>query len=124
MSIKNGNAWTPGPWARREDMAGSHYAEAVEAKSPKGKTITVARIASGRERREADARLISAAPDLLAATKIAYTILADIRHDWAGRHTAEGQGALCAMRDAIAKAECREAEEVQDEYSNPSRRGQ
>ena len=56
--------------------------------------------------------------ELLACTKIAYTILADIRHQWKGRHTAEGQAALCAMRDAIAKDNGRDPQDVQDEYTN------
>lgn len=55
---------------------------------------------------------------LLPAVQIAYTILADIRHQWNGRHTVEGQGALCAMRDAICAATGRDAEEVQDDYTN------
>ena len=62
-----------------------------------------------------DARLIAAAPELLTVVQIAYTILADIRHQWEGRHTAEGQGALAAMRDAIAKATGRDPKDVQDE---------
>ena len=48
---------------------------------------------------------------------MAYVILADVRHEWPGRETMEGQGALSAMRDALAKAEGREPWEVQDEYA-------
>ncbi len=55
---------------------------------------------------------------LLKTTQVAYTILADIRHDWRGRHTAEGQSALCAMRDAIAKVTGRDVQDVQDDYTN------
>ena len=67
-----------------------------------------------------NARLIAQAPTLLTTTKIAYTILADIRHQWHGRHTAEGQSALSAMRDAIAHAEGRDPKDVQDEFTNAS----
>lgn len=52
---------------------------------------------------------------LVKVIQIAYTILADVRHQWAGRHTAEGQGALVAMREAIAKATGRDPQDVQDE---------
>ena len=57
---------------------------------------------------------------LLIATRIAYTILGDVRHQWAGRHSPEGQGALIAMRDAIAYATGKEAMEVQDEHAEGS----
>ena len=52
---------------------------------------------------------------LLKCLQIAYAILAPIEHQWAGRHTAEGQGALAAMRDAIANATEQDAEVVQNE---------
>lgn len=52
---------------------------------------------------------------LVKVIQIAYTILADVRHQWPGRHTEEGQGALVAMRDAIAKVTGRDAQTVQDE---------
>lgn len=60
---------------------------------------------------------------LLVAFQCAYTILADVRHQWPGRHTIEGQGVLCALRDAICKATGREAEDVQDEFTNASLKG-
>ena len=56
----------------------------------------------------------------IAALKMAYTILADMRHQWPGRHTAEGQGALSAMRDAIAKNDNIDPCEVQDAYAMAS----
>lgn len=40
------------------------------------------------------------APSLL---QHAYTVLADIRHDWPGRVSPEGQSLLCAMREEVAK---------------------
>ena len=82
---------TPGPWERNEAPTG-HYAEEVVAKSPRGKTITVARIGSGPDRREHDARLIAAAPELLAALEAALPLI-------------NNQSPLCAqMTAAIKKA--------------------
>lgn len=66
----------------------------------------------------ANARLISAAPEGLDAAILAYEILADIRHQWKGRETPEGQIALVSLRDFIAKATGREAQDVQDEFTN------
>lgn len=62
--------------------------------------------------------LIAAAPKTLIGCQIAYTILADIRHNWAGRHTPEGQAALIALRDAISDATGANPQDVQDEYSS------
>ena len=55
---------TPAPWVRRIGVG--QYAEEVVAKSPRGKDIVVARVGGGMDKREANARLIAAAPDLLA----------------------------------------------------------
>ena len=55
---------------------------------------------------------------LLVAAQVAYTILADVRHEWDGRNTEEGQGALIALRESIAKATGRDPQDVQDEFSN------
>ena len=66
---------------------------------------------------EADARLIAAAPELLAAVEQTYAELADISNEWPGRGTAKGQAKLVALRDVIAKATGRDAQEVQDAYS-------
>ncbi len=55
------SAHTPGPWLRDY---GQNYAEIVCALSPRGKVKTIARIASGVKSREADARLIAAAPTM------------------------------------------------------------
>lgn len=61
--------------------------------------------------------IADAGSNLLVAAKCAYTILADIRHNWSGRHSPEGQATLIVLRDSIAAAEGRNPEEVQDEYS-------
>lgn len=53
----------------------------------------------------------------ISALKVAYRVLGDIRHQWPGRHTVEGQGALATMRDVIAEADGREPSEVQDAYA-------
>ena len=53
----------------------------------------------------------------LSALKVAYGVMGDIRNNWRGRHTVEGQRALSVMRDAIAEAEGREPSEVQDAYA-------
>lgn len=42
-------------------------------------------------------------PSNLDLIKQAYTVLADIRHDWPGRTSPEGQTLLCAIRDSIAE---------------------
>ncbi len=64
----------------------------------------------------ADARLISAAPDLLAIAERAYIKFGDFTADWPGRNTGAGQALLGDLRNAIAKATGREAEAVQDDY--------
>jgi hypothetical protein len=66
----------------------------------------------------ANARLIAAAPDLLAAVESEYIFLADIHNEWPGRHTPEGQMKLCRLRDLICKATGRESQDVQDDYGN------
>jgi len=63
---------------------------------------------------KANARLISAAPDLLAACIQAYGTLADINNNWPGRHTMAGQRLLCEMRGAISEATGIDRETIQN----------
>jgi hypothetical protein len=55
---------------------------------------------------------------LLAATESAYVKLADPRHQWPGRHTAEGQGLLNQLLNAIVLATGRDRQEAQDDYGS------
>lgn len=73
---------------------------------------------SGGEREEANARLMAAAPELLAEVEREYETLADIRNEWAGRYTPQGQAKLCRLRDLIAKATGRTEQDVQDDFGN------
>lgn len=77
-------------------------AEAVEKESP----------VSGQPTQH----LIDAAPALLAEIEREYIELADVHNNWPGRDTLAGQEKLSRMRDLIAKATGRSAQEVQDDY--------
>ena len=113
---------TPGPWSIVGD--GSNEQLTLIVKPGDGIVSHIARLHPIWLADEhggdvfANARLIAAAPPLLTAAQIAYTILADIRHHWEGRHTIEGQGALIALRDSIAQATGRDPQDVQDEFTN------
>ncbi len=48
----------------------------------------------------------------------AYAVLGDIRNQWVGRHTSEGQKLLCDLVDMIAAETGRDPEEVQNDYPN------
>lgn len=99
------NKHTPGPWNVHDfDF------RVVEA----DKKV----IADLRTYNPSDAALVAAAPDLFDAAETAYIILGDIFNEWKGRNTADGQHALCMLRDAIAKATGRELEDVQNDYCN------
>ena len=109
---------TPGPWS-----IGNYKPEGItqdciySADGVRVATMESWKGDAGSET-DANAHLIAAAPGLLVAAQCAYTILADIRHQWAGRHTEEGQGTLVALREAIAQATGRDPQDVQDEYTN------
>lgn len=64
-----------------------------------------------------NARLIAAAPTQHDVLCRAYKLLANVTHQWPGRHTPEGQKLLVDMRDAIALGDGRNPEDIQDEAS-------
>lgn len=99
-------AFTPGPWSVHE--SGHIYDEAL-------RLVAVVQHSIGAEDR---ARLIAAAPDLLAEVEREYTELADHRNEWPGRSTHAGQAKLCRLRDLICEATGREPQDVQDDYGN------
>jgi hypothetical protein len=107
---------TPGPW--HWDSAVWDYDPEIDA--PWLVDATDKRVLWGSIKCDsgANARLIAAAPDLLAAVESEYIFLADIRNEWPGRCTVEGQQKLCRLRDLICKATGREAWDVQDDYGN------
>jgi len=72
----------------------------------------------GIEAAEANAKLIAAAPELLAALETAYETLGANNHHWVGRNTSLGQELLSAMCYAISQATGRDAQDVQDDYCN------
>ena len=50
----------------------------------------------------------------LATLRAAYAVLADIRHNWPGRITPQGQALLSNLRDAIVEETGESPQEVQD----------
>lgn len=100
----------PGPWRAENGL--------VKAVSH-GQWFTVAVVNRNRftpEGRQSNAQSIAALPELLEACEAAYTVLADISHEWRGRHTQEGQALLIQLRNAIAKTLGRSEEDVQNDY--------
>lgn len=98
------SAHTPGPWEVRFGRRGSVNGSKPVITSMGGRAYIVSGIASGGtepvgETIEANANLIAAAPDLLAALKGAKRLLSDLVLD------GEGNDIFRAMQDAIAKAE-------------------
>lgn len=92
---------TPGPWGIN---GGKTYTNEISAKSPRGKIWVIARTTGskvGREQDNANAHLIAAAPELLAALKLALSFVPAFT-------TADfGAEAARQIRAAIAKAEGR-----------------
>lgn len=62
----------------------------------------------------ANARLIAAAPDMLVALRLGYRMALQV--DPTSRARLLNQPSLCRMRDALAAAEGRTPEEIQNEY--------
>ena len=89
-------SYTPGPWAVREAEGDELYEVYREAG---GELITYA---AATTRRRVNAILIAAAPDLLAAARLANQELIDLGQG------SSGSPALAALWAAIAKAEGRE----------------
>jgi hypothetical protein len=103
---------TPGPWK---------FAAAVQNNGPNYFAVTTGKWGAPTIATcwtEPDARLCAAAPAMLAVIERAYTHLGDNRNQWAGRHTPEGQALLIGLRDTIAAATGRGAQDVQDDYCN------
>lgn len=109
---------TAGPWTLDLSGAGS-WAVYVEPTGDFDSHLTIARRGELNHRTaesEANARLIAAAPELLAEIEREYTELADFRNDWPGRDTPAGQAKLIRLRNLICKATGREQRDVQDDY--------
>lgn len=91
---------TPGPWQVSRNNAGAiplHF-QPPEVIGRNGQCCVASQMGNGPEA-EANARLIAAAPELLAACE---AMLDKFQHD-----TLEGEAgwdAVCAAREAIAKA--------------------
>lgn len=89
---------TPGPWKTFDDPK-SNYGVQVNADNAVKAKKVVCRV--GGPDRDANARLIAAAPDMLAALKEGAQCLEDVARDeggWAWEEVLDG------MRTAIAKA--------------------
>jgi hypothetical protein len=118
---------TPGPWifaiAKTPQQLGKVYPKPradTHNTGLVGCIATVGRPSQALAEIEAmaNARLVAAAPELLAAIESEYIFLADIHNEWPGRHSPQGQLKLCRLRDLICKATGREAQDVQDDYGN------
>jgi len=102
MNAQPTTGHTPGPWAIDAAPAGSRIT--IQAG-----TLTVCEVGWPCRESEADARLIAAAPELLAALRQAYTALEKSVHFetslpfW--RKGGDGYAAAMDARAAIAKAE-------------------
>ena len=93
------SAHTPGPWEPRESKT-SNYLWEIVATSKRGITYVIARLAKPNQgEREANARLIAAAPDLLAALQ---ALLPDAEANHCGGPDTAAR--LAQARAAIAKA--------------------
>lgn len=105
----------PAPWAGGKDIP----LRAIDTEALGFSIVYINTDSAARKSvAKANAHLIHAAPDLLAAVESEYIFLADIHNEWPGRHTPEGQQKLCRLRDLICKATGREAQDVQDDYGN------
>lgn len=121
--------FTPGPWfavsntdgaiSIMPDMLRRKYADPFDPASYGFETGIGHAVAfvEGWTNEIDNARLIAAAPDLFAALQKAYSVLANIHHEWPGRNTREGQRLLCDMRDALSAASGIDAEEIQNKVA-------
>lgn len=112
---------TPGPWINHGRIAQSGLPHSAVA----AKTL-IARVYSeafgDSEQEAANARLIAAAPEMLAEVESLYTELADFENNWPGRDTGKGQYRLIRLRTLLAKATGRTEQEVQDDYGTRAAR--
>lgn len=106
---------TPGPWEVRESR---YYGNGWMIESSDGYRVAMLPNVSKLPENAANARVIVAAPELLAEVEREYETLADIRNEWPGRYTPQGQAKLCRLRDLIAKATGRTEQDVQDDFGN------
>ena len=119
---------TPGPWELchdHPDLASQPsigYIRPVKREYDSDEVAIVFGCDFEGGKREANARLIASAPELLAEVADQYTELADIHNEWPGRNTPEGQQRLCRLRDLICKATGRDAQDVQDDYTSRTAR--
>lgn len=116
---------TPGPWYMVSHPDPSCAAISIS----ENKHDFAGGIATVYMNTAANAALIVQAPALTAelaklreahgrvvdALGLAYSAMADIHHQWPGRHTADGQALLCRMLDALCHANGTEHEATQDE---------
>lgn len=109
-------AHTPGPWVANLNRDGAF--EILDMPDCWEAAVLASRNPWERKAEEchANARLMAAAPCLLAEIEREYTDLADFHNNWPGRSTAEGQMKLCRLRDLIAVATGRSERDVQDDY--------
>ena len=94
-------AHTPGPWVAQ--LSDTPYAELPESWTVDSDSTSVCTVDSHEDRREANARLIAAAPELLAA---AQTVLAGLceRIDSAEPGYVPVFAGIADLSDAISKA--------------------
>lgn len=109
--------YTPGPWTAMLKPAPSRVDHGWRAMASCGLWIAAApySVAFKQWDNEANCKLIAAAPDGLKAAEMAYLHLLKTPHD---ALRIKGQDTLVALRDFIAKATGREAEDVQNEFES------
>lgn len=101
--MKKGAKHTPGPWVLSEDHVSAIYGAPVDGRSY-GVVAKTSEYIDPRDSQEANARLISAAPELLEVCKIALDALGCDRL-WQDR--LEAQRAIrAAMRKATGSPPC------------------
>lgn len=109
---------TPGPWAIGAPNC-NHDNQTVGIESDEWTVADVFGDVGGlMEHRDANARLIAAAPDLLAACEAAYARMLQLPHAFFRAHS---QPELCDLLQAIAKATGRDEQELQNEFEARAR---
>lgn len=108
------SAHTPGPWLTVHEGKGCGTEWAVKCGHYYIASIHGSVRGTGGNP-EANARLIAAAPKMLATIKAAYLLALQIPH---GALRLKNQATLCELRDAIALATGENEEDIQDEYES------